>query len=85
MSRAASLVVPIASWVDFLKLGVEEIRHYGADSLQVSRRLRTMLEDLISVAPPQYRPALGHELYLLHEVARQHFPDVESPAGTIEG
>jgi uncharacterized membrane protein len=79
------LVVPIASWVDFLKLGVEEIRHYGADSLQVSRRLRTMLEDLISVAPPQYRPALGHELYLLHEVARQHFPDVESPAGTIEG
>lgn len=71
------LMVPIASWVDFLRLGVEEIRHYGADSLQVSRRLRTMLEDLISVAPPQYRPALEHELFLLHEVARQHFPDVQ--------
>jgi hypothetical protein len=46
-----------------------------------------MLEDLMSVAPPQFRPALRHELYLLHEVARQHFPDVESvdTRGTIEG
>lgn len=75
------LMVPIASWVDFLRLGVEEIRHYGADSLQVSRRLRTMLEDLISIAPRPYRPALEHELFLLHEVARQHFPDVEDVDG----
>lgn len=73
------LVVPVVTWVDFLRLGVEEIRHYGADSIQVSRRLRTMLEDLLSVAPPRYRAAIDHELTVLHEVARQHFPDVESP------
>lgn len=72
------LVVPVVTWVDFLRMGVEEIRHYGADSIQVSRRLRVMLRDLITVAPPAYRPALEHELALLHDVARVHFPDLEA-------
>ncbi len=70
------LVVPTLSWHDFLRLAVEEIRHYGVNSLQVSRRLRTMLEDLRSVAPTEERSAIDHELALLHEVARQHFPEV---------
>lgn len=71
------LVVPVVSWIDFLRLGVEEIRHYGADSIQVSRRLRIMLRDLLSVAPTRYRPALEHELSVLHDVVRRHFPDLE--------
>lgn len=70
------LVVPVASWIDFLRLGVKEIRHYGADSIQVSRRLHVMLTDLISVAPSRYRTALEHELSVLHDVARAHFPDL---------
>lgn len=56
------LVVPSASWVDFLRLGAEEIRHYGAEALQVRRRLRRMLEDLKSVAPAEYQAALDQEL-----------------------
>lgn len=71
------LVVPVVTWVDMLRLGVEEIRHYGTGSIQVSRRLRVMLEDLLSVAPQQYRSALQHELSVLRDVARAHFPDVE--------
>lgn len=61
---------------DFLLLAVEEIRHYGAGSLQVSRRLRSMLEDLRSVAPPEYHQTLDDELSTLHDVARLHFPDI---------
>lgn len=71
------LVVPVVSWTDFLRLGVEEIRHYGSDSIQVSRRLRVMLRDLLSVAPQRYRSVIEHELAVLHHVARQHFPDLE--------
>lgn len=71
------LVVPVVSWDDLLRLGVEEIRHYGADSIQVSRRLRAMLKDLLSVAPQRYRSAIEHELSVLHDVARRHFPDLE--------
>lgn len=76
------LVVPVVSWVDLLRMGVEEIRHYGADSIQVSRRLRVMLQDLISVAPAPYRPALESELSVLHEVARVHFPDLNGSSVT---
>jgi uncharacterized membrane protein len=75
------LVVPTSSWEDFLRLAVEEIRHYGANSLQVSRRLRVMLEDLRTVAPNEERSAIDHELDLLHRVAKQHFPEVEDAAG----
>jgi uncharacterized membrane protein len=73
------LVVPVITWVDLLDLGVEEIRHYGADSIQVSRRLRVMLRDLLAVAPQQYRAAIENELSVLHDVARAHFPDLADP------
>lgn len=81
------LIVPMISWVDFLRLSVEEIRHYGADSIQVSRRLRTMLNDLLTVAPPSHQPAIEHELSVLHDVARDHFPDLKdaSPPGLSTG
>lgn len=70
------LIIPVPSWEVFLLLAVEEIRHYGAGSLQVSRRLRSMLEDLRSVAPGEYHQILDDELSTLHEVSRQHFPVV---------
>lgn len=59
------LVVPPASWEAYLALATEEIRHYGADSMQVERRLREMLMDLHSAAPGELRPAIERELGLL--------------------
>ena len=41
------LVFAVPSWEDYLELGFEEIRQYGASSVQVMRRLRSAL---ISVA-----------------------------------
>lgn len=70
------LVVPSASWDDYLRLGVEEISHYGAEALQVRRRLRRMLEDLQSVAPAEYQSALAQELSALDTVSPAYSPDI---------
>jgi uncharacterized membrane protein len=37
------VVFPTPSWEDYLSLAFDEIRHYGADSVQVMRRLRAAL------------------------------------------
>jgi len=37
------LIYPTPNWEDFLKLGFDEIRQYGANSVQVMRRLRSAL------------------------------------------
>ena len=57
-------------WKNFLDLAVTEIRHFGASSIQVARRLRAMLEDLIAVLPAVRRPALEAELRRLAAVGR---------------
>lgn len=40
------VLAPVHTWNDLVRLGVEEIRIYSADSIQVARRLRAMLGDL---------------------------------------
>lgn len=40
---ALRLVFPTPTWEDYLTLAFDEIRHYGADSVQVVRRLRAAL------------------------------------------
>lgn len=42
----------VPRWEDFVALGVDEIRREGGELLQVSRRLRAMLDDLLEAAPP---------------------------------
>jgi uncharacterized membrane protein len=62
-------------WEDFVHLAVTEIRHYGRDSIQVLRRLRAMLENLIETLPEQRTAPLIRELNLLDAVAKRAFPD----------
>jgi uncharacterized membrane protein len=45
------LVVPLRHFEQYLDLGVTEIRQYGAHSVQVTRRLRALLEELRSLVP----------------------------------
>ncbi|MFZ0228231.1 MAG: DUF2254 domain-containing protein, partial [Mycobacterium sp.] len=59
------LVYRTPDWEDFVGLAVTEIRQFGANSTQVARRMRAMLEDLISVLPPHRTTALRQELNLL--------------------
>ena len=59
-------------WEQYLALGVTEIRDYGASSVQVSRRLRAMLEELHGTVRPEHRPAIEDELARLEaEVSRR--------------
>ena len=67
------VVIPTLDWSEFLMLGVMEIRHYGASSIQVVRRLRAMLEDLRDSVLPQNRPAVEEELARLDRVVDRVF------------
>ncbi|MEQ8145212.1 DUF2254 domain-containing protein [Streptomyces sp. OP7] len=68
-------VVPGRSWEEYLELGVTEVREYGVGSLQVCRRLRALLEGLLSGVPAERRPAVRRQLTLLDAAVEREFPD----------
>lgn len=74
------LVYRTPNWEDFVQLGVTEIRHYGRDSIQVQRRLRAMLEDLLHTLQPRRAPVLQQELALLTTSTKRTFHDVADQA-----
>jgi len=49
------LVVPMPTWEDYLSLAFDEIRQYGATSVQVVRRLRSALIGLMESLPSSVR------------------------------
>jgi uncharacterized membrane protein len=59
------LVYRTPDWGDFVRLAVTEIRQFGGTSIQIARRLRAMLENLIETLPPERAPLLREELTLL--------------------
>ena len=61
-SGTLRLVMPARRWEDFLALAVTEIRHYGATSVQVVRRLRAMLDTLQETVLAEYVGAVDDEL-----------------------
>jgi uncharacterized membrane protein len=67
-------------WADFVHLAVTEIRHFGGESIQVARRLRAMLENLIQTLPEERAALLRQELSLLHRSAERCFPEPEDRA-----
>jgi uncharacterized membrane protein len=73
------------SWEDFLYLAVTEVRQYGRDSIQVMRRSRAMLENLIETLPDRRRASLSKELHLLECSAMRTFPDLDDQALALIG
>ena len=69
------LVYRTPDWEDFVSLAVSEIRHYGGGSLQIVRRLRSMLVSLIAVLPPARAPFLQEQLDLLRAAVEKAFYD----------
>jgi uncharacterized membrane protein len=67
-------------WEDFVQLAVTEIRQFGGASIQVARRLRAMLENLIQTLPEPRRELLRQELKLLHRSAERSFTEPEDRA-----
>jgi uncharacterized membrane protein len=74
------LVYRTPSWDDFVQLAVTEIRQFGSTSVQVARRLRAMLENLIQTLPEERTPLLRQELELLHRSAERSFAEAEDRA-----
>jgi len=62
--------VPQTSWDAFLDLAVDEPLVYGAGSVQVTSKLRRMLEDLACAALPERRPAVRRKLVQLERASR---------------
>ena len=71
------LMFPVMTWEAYVHLACDELRHYGAESLQVMRRLRAMLEDIRAVAPEDRRPVLETQLQLLAAATKRSWPDIE--------
>jgi uncharacterized membrane protein len=67
-------------WVDYVQLAVTEIRQFGGASIQVNRRMRAMLENLIQSLPEGRGALLRQELDLLHRSADRLFVDPEDRA-----
>ena len=64
------------NWQDFVHLAVTEIRHYGGDSIQVTRRLKAMLDNMIEILPERRAPLLRLELSLLEATSKRMFVDL---------
>jgi uncharacterized membrane protein len=63
------------SWDDVLELAFDEIRHYGADSVQVCRRLRAVLDDLLASTPGVRHAAIAEHLRRLDATVARAFPE----------
>jgi uncharacterized membrane protein len=71
------LVYRTPDWENFVALAVTEIRQFGANSTQVARRMRAMLEDLIQLLPTHRALALEQELNLLKNTIDHGFAVLE--------
>jgi len=70
-SGTLRVIFPTPNWEDFVQLTFSEIRQCGSNNLQIVRRLRAMIENLIQTLPDHRQPALQQQLSLLdREVTR---------------
>jgi uncharacterized membrane protein len=74
-SGKVRLVFPVPSWEDFLALSFDEIRFYGASSIQVMRRMRALLQNVSEHVPPERRAALDRYLERVDKGIRRSFED----------
>lgn len=69
--------LPLRGWDEFLELGVTEIREYGAESVQVMRRLRALLLQLEELVPAERQPSVRDQLRRLDATAERSFGGTE--------
>lgn len=56
------LYLPQPLFADYLHLALDEAEQYGAESIQVQRRITALLDDVCSAALPEHRPALEERI-----------------------
>lgn len=84
-SGSLRLSIPAPSWEDFLALSFDEIRHYGADSVQVMRRMKALAADLIAALPVERHAALRrHQQRLDSQIAKTFEAAEEKQEASVE-
>ncbi|WP_182348883.1 DUF2254 family protein [Tomitella gaofuii] len=63
------------TWEDYVSVVMDEIRHFGGESLMVQRRLRAVLTDLLEQCPERLRGPLRERIDVLDSAARRVMPD----------
>jgi uncharacterized membrane protein len=71
------LLVPFPTWDDLLHLALTEISHYGADSVQVMRRIKALIKNLTTALPPERRSALQYWEHRLQELIKRTFEQTD--------
>jgi uncharacterized membrane protein len=61
------------NWEDFVHLACSEIRYCGSHNLQIARRLRGMIQNLMQTLPDHRHTALLAELRMLDRNIAEHF------------
>ncbi len=67
------VILRTPNWEDFVKLSFSEIRICGGNSLQVVRRLRSMVENLTGTLPAHRVPAIRQEVALIDREVERNF------------
>jgi uncharacterized membrane protein len=72
------------NWEDFVNLTCIEIRHCGSGSVQIMRRMRSMLDNLLQTLPQHRHAELRRQLELLDRTIDEHysFPEDQAIART---
>jgi len=74
------LVFRTPNWEDFVHLTCTEIRHCGTGSVQIMRRMRSMLDNLMNTLPPHRHAELRKQLDLLDRAIEGHYAFAEDRA-----
>ena len=69
------VLYPAPDWDDLVDLALTEIRHYGASSHQVTRRMRALLADLFAAVPAPRRRAIEVQVALLDAAIERVHPE----------
>jgi uncharacterized membrane protein len=78
------LTFPTPTWGDFLLLAFDEIRFYGATSVQVMRRMRNAMNSLAKGVPPSRRPAVEHALSRLDATVGRSYLDLQDRTDALQ-
>jgi uncharacterized membrane protein len=74
------LVFRTPNWEDFVHLACTEIRHCGVGSVQIMRRMRSMLDNLMHTLPPHRHAELRKQLELMDRAIEGHYTFAEDRA-----
>ena len=77
------VVMPQPTWDDYVALAVDEIRHWGAGSIQIHQRISSLLNDLAAAVEPERSVVIMEQLRLL-QARQDDLPSAErrNAAGT---